>query len=81
MRPARRCPHRQRGSAMPDNVATKDDIARLKGETDVQLGRIWSELRKLNTAESRRAAMNGALLILGSAIGSGIVNALQHMRG
>ncbi|GBQ98780.1 hypothetical protein AA23498_3314 [Acetobacter nitrogenifigens DSM 23921 = NBRC 105050] len=66
---------------MPDNVATKDDIARLKGETDVQLGRIWSELRKLNTAESRRAAMNGALLILGSAIGSGIVNALQHMRG
>ncbi|OUJ14271.1 hypothetical protein [Acetobacter sp. DsW_063] len=65
---------------MSDSAATKEDIDKLRDDTDAKLGQIWTELRKLNTVESRRAALNGALLILGSAIGSGIVNALQHGR-
>ncbi|MBO1359526.1 hypothetical protein J2D73_06905 [Acetobacter sacchari] len=65
---------------MSDSAATKEDIDKLRDDTDAKLGQIWTELRKLNTAESRCAALNGALLILGSAIGSGIVNALQHAR-
>ncbi|KAA8385168.1 hypothetical protein FKW31_10175 [Acetobacter sp. DmW_136] len=68
---------------MPDDVVRQDEFVAF--ETSVNgkfstletgIANIWTELQRIN---NRKTWINGGLVIFGSALGSGIVQALQHM--